>query len=447
MTNLTEVLVPDVGDFEDIPVIEVLVSPGDVVGAEDSLITLETDKASMDVPSPAAGRVKDLKLAVGDTVSQGTLILTLEPTGEAPPAEAPEPAPVQAPAQTPAQPDAPAPATPSAATAPGADSTIDDPRAPKGRPSPTATLAPEGDKSKRHAHATPGIRRYARELGVELERVTGTGRKGRILREDINGFVKGVINKPQSKGVESGIPPIPTVDFAKFGPVELRPLSRIARISGPHLHRAWLNVPHVTHHDEADITELEAFRKSLKDEAAKQGARITALTFIIKALVKTLQQFPGFNASLSADGENLVLKKYFNLGIAVDTPNGLMVPVLRDVDRKGIMELAVEIGEISAKAREGKLKSGDLQGGCMSVSSLGGIGGTAFTPIVNAPEVAILGVARARMTPVWNGSEFTPRLMLPLDLSYDHRVIDGAQGARFMAFLCTLLSDLKHLLL
>jgi pyruvate dehydrogenase E2 component (dihydrolipoamide acetyltransferase) len=430
---LRQVLVPDIGDFEDVPVIEIAVAPGDPVSPEDPLITLESDKATMDVPAPEAGVIKEIKVAVGDTVSAGTLIALMETSADAEPAPEQPAAPA---ARVVEQTPTPAPAPPAPSAAPG-------------RPSPTAGMSIAEPQARGSSHATPSIRRYARELGVELDRVRGTGRKGRILKDDVTRFVKGELSRPSGAGVEggAGIPPIPAVDFAKFGPVEIQALGRIKRIAGPHLHRAWLNVPHVTHHDEADVTEMEAFRRSLKDEAERQGVRVTALSFIMKALTTALRQFPNFNASLSADGESLVLKKYFNIGIAVDTPNGLVVPVIREVDGKGIFELGAELAEVSARAREGKLTPAEMQGGCMSVSSLGGIGGTAFTPIVTAPEVAILGVTRARMTPVWNGKEFAPRLMLPLDLSYDHRVIDGAEAARFVSFLAQVLGDVRRLLL
>ena len=316
------------------------------------------------------------------------------------------------------------------------------------RPPPVATVVDQ--KAFVSAHASPAVRRFARELGVDLSKVQGSGRKGRVTKEDVQGFVKqalhtrGTATAP-TRGV--GIPPIPEVDFSKFGPIEVQPLSRIKRKSGPHLHRVWLNVPMVTHHDEADITELEAFRKSLKDEAAKQGVRVTPLAFLLKASAAILRMHPHINASLAPDGESLVLKQYCHIGVAVDTPNGLVVPVIQNVDQKGILELAAELGEVSARARDGKLKPQDLQGGCFSISSLGGIGGTAFTPLVNAPEVAILGVTKARMSPVWNGTEFVPRLLLPLDLTYDHRVIDGAQAARIMVDLCMVVGDLRRLLL
>ncbi len=425
-----EVTVPDIGDFEDIPVIEINVAEGDHVRMEDPLLTLESDKATMDVPAPADGVVREILVHIGDTVSTGTPIIIMDPDAGAeavantpPPEPAPAPKPdVQAP------PPAPAPR----------------------KPSPTAALA-LSDGHKSGSHATPAVRRFARELGVDPALVTGTGRKGRVLKEDVQRYVKEALSAkaaPQAAAISGAvIPPIPEVDFSKFGEVEVRPLSRIQRVSGPHLHRAWLNVPHVTHHDEADVTGLEAFRKSLKDEAAARGVRVTSLAFIMKAMAATLAEFPTFNASLSGDGASLILKRYCNIGIAVDTPNGLVVPVFRDVARKSIFELAEEMGDVSARAREGKLKPDEMQGGCISISSLGGIGGIGFTPIVNAPEVAILGVSRARMQPVWDGNAFAPRLMLPLDLSYDHRVIDGAAAARFVVHLANLLTDVRRLLL
>ena len=437
MSRMEDILVPDIGDFQDVPVIEIAVSPGDSVVAEDSLVTLESDKATMDVPSPAAGIVKEMKVSLGDTVSQGSLILTLEVNDAD---TAPEPPEV-------AEQDA--PPSPTKATRPPADSVPAPPApAPAARPSPTASLPLSAGPPHSSSHATPSVRHFARELGVDLSRVRGTGRKGRVLRDDVTRFVKGELATGSAGGEPgSGIPPVPVVDFAKFGQVEIQALTRIQKISGEHLRRAWLNVPHVTHHDEADVTEMEAFRQSLKEQAARQGVRVTALSFIMKAVCAALAEFPTFNASLAADGENLVLKNYFHIGVAVDTPGGLVVPVIRDVDGKGIMALGAELAELSARAREGKLKPGEMQGGCMSVSSLGGIGGTAFTPIVNVPEVAILGVTRARMAPVWNGESFAPRLKLPLDLSYDHRVIDGAQAARFMSFLVGVLGDVRRLLL
>ena len=423
-----EVVVPDIGDFADIPIIEIVVSEGQKVHAEDPLLTLESDKATMDVPAPADGIVREILVRIGDNVSAGTPIVIMDPDG---PASAAPTTPAPEPLATPK------PAVPSPT------------RSRRPRPSPTATLqSNDSVRNTSRSHATPAIRRFARQLGVDASLITGTGRKGRIVKEDIQRFVKDALSSSGSaRQSGSGIPPIPEVDFSRFGAIETRPLSRIQRISGPHLHRSWLNVPHVTHHDEADITDLEAFRKSLKAEGDARGVRVTALAFIMKAVAGTLREFPTLNASLSPDGQSLILKHYYHLGIAVDTPNGLVVPVFRDVDQKSIFTLAEEMGEVSARAREGKLKPQEMQGGCMSISSLGGIGGTAFTPIVNAPEVAILGVSRARMQPVWDGSAFQPRLMMPLDLSYDHRVIDGAGAARFVAHLASVLGDLRRMLL
>ena len=492
MGTLTEVRVPDIGDFSDVPVIEVLVEAGDRVRPEDPLVTLESDKATMDVPSPVAGTIAEVALAVGDVVSEGALILTVEPAGTvsatstAPTSPAPSSAQAafadppetttDATAPTPAagssgssdavsalasfaddpggraspssslEPQASRPLDPPATVAPGGGTTVPDPRAPRGRPSPTASIAVE-PTSRPLSHATPAMRRYARELGVDLARVRGTGRKGRILREDISGFVKHALAAPPPAAAGGGIPPLPVVDFSKFGEIETRPLSRIKRISGPHLHRSWVNVPHVTNHEEADVTELEAFRQSIREEAKARGVRITLLAFVTRAVAATLVEYPTFNASLGPDGDTLVIKKYIHIGIAVDTPNGLMVPVLRDADRKGVYDLAREMAELGARAREGALKRDELQGGTFTISSLGGIGGTAFTPIINAPEVAILGLSRTRTTPVWNGTEFTPRLMLPLDLSWDHRVVDGAEAARFLAHLARSLGDMRRLLL
>ncbi len=448
--------VPDIGDFTDIPIIEIMVAAGDQVAAEDPLVILESDKATMDIPAPAAGTVAGIMVKVGDTVSMGSAILELAshetPTTTTPAVESAAAAETNTavPVIDAGQPKTSTPVDPPPAstykTHPGASAP--DPRVPAA--SPVQMLAPADTTTASFSHATPAVRYFARELGVDITTVIGTGRKGRILKQDVKNHIRQAMTTPAPApqappGV--GIPPIPEVDFSKFGPVEEHRLSRIKKISGPFLQRAWLNVPHVTHHDEVDITELEAFRKSLKDEAAKRNVRITALTFILKAVAKSLAAFPTVNSSLSPDGASLILKHYFHIGIAVDTPNGLVVPVLRDVDQKGIFDLAAEMSAISVLAREGKLKPDQMQGGCMSISSLGGIGGRAFTPIVNAPEVAILGVTRATMQPVWNGNEFVPRLMLPLDLSYDHRVIDGAEAARFVAYLCTILGDLRRLLL
>lgn len=433
MSNFIEVKVPDIGDFKNIPVIEVLVRPGDSVGKEAPLVTLESDKATMEVPAPAAGVVKEIRVKVGDKVSEGSLVLVLESAGEGAAGKAAaSQKPVPAAAPQPAPPAAPAPATPSAAPRPAA--------------APIAT----GDMTGfGQAHASPSVRRFARELGVNLARVKGTGPKERVLKEDVQSFVKGELSRP--RGAEGGaglnLLPLPQVDFAKFGAITTQPLSRIRKLSGANLHRNWVTIPHVTQNDEADITELEEFRKIQTEEAKKQGIRFTILCFLLKAVVVALKQHPEFNASLSADGESLVLKQYFHVGIAVDTPNGLVVPVIRDVDKKGLMELARELGEVSARMRAGKIAPADLQGGCFSISSLGGLGGAHFTPIINAPEVAILGVGKSAMRPVWNGKAFEPRLMLPLSVSYDHRVIDGAQGARFVSFLSSVLTDIRRLVL
>lgn len=434
--RIEEVTVPDIGDFKDVPVIEVMVRPGDPVNAEDPLITLESDKASMDVPAPRAGTVKELYLSVGDKVSEGSRILTLEVAGE--PAAAPERE--QRPAPTAAQPEEqPAPEereTPQ----PGA--------APEARPSPTAAIPLAEEIIEAKSHATPTVRRLARELGVDLARVKGTGRKGRILKEDLKRFVKETMKAPVAAGPGAfTLPEMPAVDFSKFGRIETRPLGRIKRLTAVNVHRSWLHVPHVTQHDEADITELEAFRKAQGEEAKQRGVRLTLLAFLMKASVSALKTYPTFNASLDPSGENLIIKQYYHLGIAVDTAEGLVVPVVRDVDQKGIYTLAEELGVVSKKARERKLSPADMQGACFTISSLGGIGGTAFTPIVNAPEVAILGVSRAAMKPVYRGGEFAARLMLPLALSYDHRVIDGAEAARFTTHLREVLSDIRRLLL
>jgi pyruvate dehydrogenase E2 component (dihydrolipoamide acetyltransferase) len=444
--SIVEVKVPDIGDFKNIPVIEVLVKPGDSVNKEAPLVTLESDKATMEVPSPAAGVVKELKVKVGDKVSEGSVVLTLEPgDGAAVKPAAAKPAP--APAQQPAPRAAPAPAsTPASQPAP--------PR-PAPAPSPSPPLGKGGmeggvdEAGFARAHASPSVRHFARELGVDLARVKGSGPKERVLKEDVQNYVKNELSRPRGAEGGSGLKllPLPQVDFAKFGPVTTQPLSRIKKLAGANLHRNWVTIPHVTQNDEADITELEEFRKVQTEEAKKQGIRFTILCFLLKAVVVALRQHPEFNASLSADGESLVLKQYFHVGVAVDTPNGLVVPVIRDVDKKGLMELARELGEVSARMRAGKISPADLQGGCFSISSLGGLGGSHFTPIINAPEVAILGVGKSAMRPVWNGSAFGPRQMLPLSISYDHRVIDGAQGARFIAFLSSVLTDIRRLVL
>jgi len=429
-----EVKVPDIGDFTDVPVIEVLVKPGDSVALEDSLVTLESDKATMDVPSPAAGTVKEVHVKVGDKLSQGSLVLLLDAAGGG----AAKPAPAAPPASATA-------AAPAAAAAPVARA------AP--RPAPVAPAAPVDAEALKGAHASPSVRKFARELGVDVSKVTGTGPKGRILQDDVQAFVKKVMSgqgAPAGGGAITGggalnLLPWPQVDFAKFGAVESKPLSRIKKLSGANLARNWVMIPHVTQFDEADITELEALRVRLNKENEKAGIKLTMLAFLIKASVSALKKFPDFNASL--DGENLVYKQYFHIGFAADTPNGLVVPVLKNADQKGVLQIAKEMGELSAKARDGKLGPADMQGGCFSISSLGGIGGTAFTPIINAPEVAILGVSKSATKPVWDGKAFAPRMMLPLSLSYDHRVIDGAAAARFTAYLAMLLGDLRRAVL
>jgi pyruvate dehydrogenase E2 component (dihydrolipoamide acetyltransferase) len=450
MAELREVQVPDIGDFDQVAVTEVLVKPGDRIEVEAPLITLESDKATMDVPSPWAGTVKEVRLAAGAKVGKGAPILTLE-VDEA--AEKPSPAP---PAPTPEQPAAPPP-VPEKAPSPGPPTPEQPPRAPERAPppppqprQPPQPPQPIDEAAFAKAYASPAVRRFARELGVDLGRLRGTGRAGRIVREDVQGFVKAAMSGGSGGAGAAGgfaLPEMPRIDFAKFGEIEERPLGRIKLLTAKNVHRSWLHVPHVTQHDEADITELEAFRKEHAEEAQAQGFKLTPLVFIMKACVAALRAHPEVNSSLSPSGDSLILKKYFHIGIAVDTPEGLVVPVVRDVDRKGIFDLARELAEVSARARGKKLKLDDLQGGCFTISSLGGIGGTAFTPIVNAPEVAILGVSKSRQRPVWSGSEFAPRLMLPLSLSYDHRVIDGAQAARFTTVLCETLADLRKILL
>jgi pyruvate dehydrogenase E2 component (dihydrolipoamide acetyltransferase) len=429
----TPVEVPDIGDFADVPIIEVHVSPGDPVNPDDPLVTLESDKATMDVPAPAAGAVAEVLVKVGDRVSKGTRILMLRagdgaltPPPDLVDQQEPEPSQISEVADA-------AAASVAAVPAP----------APAGVPPAGAAVAGQ-------AHAGPAVRRLARELGVQLAAVQGSGPKGRITKEDLLAVVRGPAAGPAAApaaATGAGIPEIPAQDYSKFGPVDVRPLSRIKKVSGPFLHRSWLNVPHVTHDDEADITELDAYRRELDTAAKADGYRVTLLAFLVKASVSALRQFPEVNSSLSADKDSLVLKNYYNIGIAVDTPDGLVVPVVKDADRKGIVELSKEFGAISARAREGKLSPADMQGGTFTISSLGGIGGTGFTPIVNAPEVAILGVVRSKTTPVWNGSEFVPRLMLPVSLSYDHRVIDGALAARFTRHLCSVLEDVRRLIL
>ncbi|EHK9124269.1 pyruvate dehydrogenase complex dihydrolipoyllysine-residue acetyltransferase [Vibrio parahaemolyticus] len=427
-----EVNVPDIGG-DEVEVTEIMVAVGDTVEEEQSLITVEGDKASMEVPAPFAGTVKEIKIAAGDKVSTGSLIMVFEVAGAAP-----------APAAAPAQ--AAAPAAPAAAPAPKAEA-----------PAAAAPAAGDFQDNDEYAHASPVVRRLAREFGVNLSKVKGSGRKSRILKEDVQNYVKEALKRLESgaaasgkgDGAALGLLPWPKVDFSKFGETEVQPLSRIKKISGANLHRNWVMIPHVTQWDNADITALEAFRKEQNAIEAKKdtGMKITPLVFIMKAAAKALEAFPAFNSSLSEDGESLILKKYVNIGIAVDTPNGLVVPVFKDVNKKGIYELSEELMAVSKKARAGKLTAADMQGGCFTISSLGGIGGTAFTPIVNAPEVGILGVSKSEMKPVWNGKEFEPRLQLPLSLSYDHRVIDGAEGARFITYLNSCLSDIRRLVL
>ncbi len=469
MPAATEVSVPDLGDFADVPVIEIHVAPGDVVSDEDPLITLESDKATMDIPSPASGTVRELRVKVGDLVSLGSPILLLDTAGtqaepptlteqqEPPAAAAAAPMAAAAPAAAvAAAPPAAAvaaapPAAAVAAAPPAAAVAAAPPAAPAAEGGPPVTADQAGPPADFDGvHAGPGVRRLARELGLDLAALSGTGPKGRITKEDVIAGIRGPAAPPPQAApaaAGSGIPEVPAQDFSKFGPVEIRPLSRIQRLSGPALHRSWLNVPHVTQNDEADITDLDAYRRELDAAAKADGYRVTLLAFLMKASVSALREFPKFNSSLTPEKDALIYKSYYHLGVAVDTPEGLVVPVIRDVDRKGIRELSQELGAVSAKARDGKLAMADLQGACFTISSLGGIGGTSFTPIVNAPEVAILGVVRSRTAPVWDGTAFVPRLMLPVSLSYDHRVIDGALAARFARYLCHLLEDVRRLVL
>ncbi len=429
--SLIELKVPDIGNVADVEIIEVLIQAGDVVKLEQTLVVMESDKASMDLPSPAAGKIREVMVKVGDTVSEGSLIAILEASEQAP----------QQAGETEQQP--PQNTEASAETPEVTEAKPEDSRA---QTATTKTITAT-DSSSAVTYAAPSVRRFARELGVDINRIgSGSGRKGRILKDDIKKFVKQVL-QTGSPATQTGIPAIPGVDFSVFGEIEKRPLNKIKRLTAQGMTRAWLNIPMVTQHNEADITEMEAFRKTLNTEQTANGLKITPLVFIIKALLAAMKQYPQFNTSLSADGNELIYKNYFNIGIAVDTPNGLVVPVIKNADQKSIFTLSKEMSKISQKARNGKLMPADMQGGCMTISSLGGIGGSAFTPIVNAPEVAILGVSRATMKPVWNGSEFTPRLMLPLDLTYDHRVIDGAYGARFTVALADYLSDIRRLLL
>ena len=416
------IYIPDIGDFKDVEVVEVLVSAGDTIAAEDALLTLETDKATMEIPAPCDGAIQTLEIRVGDRVNQGDLIGVVQAlaTSDSAPAEEPEavrPPPVR-----------------QSTTASSTSSTEPLPATPDGQAKP---------------HAAPGVRRFARELGVMLHQVTGTGRKGRILKSDVQSHVKQALASQSKTAADRpfSLPVAPEIDYSQWGEVEHKPLSRIKKISGKHLHQAWLGIPHVTQFDEADITELEAFRKTQKKVAEKQDIKLTFMPFLMKALAVALGRYPQFNASLSADGSELIYKQYCHLGVAVDTPKGLMVPVVRDVDQKGVFDLARDLMMISDKARGGALAVQDMQGGCLSISSLGGIGGTQFTPIVNSPEVAILGVSRAAMQPRWDGETFVPRLVMPFSLSYDHRVIDGAEGVRFTTYLASLLSDIRQLVL
>ena len=433
--TIKEIVVPDIGDFDSVEVIEVLVAEGDTVEVEDSLITVESDKASMEIPSSESGKIVKLKVNIGDNISEGSVIVMMEVSDTpATSAEKPKEAPAEKKVEHAHEQMAPAKSTP-AKTSPG--------KLPSDKISPTANID-EVRFSK--AYASPSVRKFARELGVDLGNVEGTSRKGRINREDVKGFIKKAMTSNQNGGMSLGLKPAPEVDFSQWGGIESEALSKINKLTGQHVHRSWVTIPHVTQFDEADITEMEAFRKQMGKEMEKEGIKITPLAFIVWAVVASLKAFPRFNSSLDVTGENLIIKKYFNIGVAVDTPNGLVVPVIREADQKSLVEISQEIRELAIKARDKKLKPSDMQGGCFTISSLGGIGGTRFTPIVNAPEVAILGVSRSKMEPVWNGSEFEPRLILPLSLSYDHRVIDGADGARFTTHLSKMLSDIRRMM-
>ena len=429
-TAATEVKVPDIGDFKDVPIIDIHVKVGDAINAEDPLITLESDKATLDVPAPSAGAILQVLVKVGDRVSEGSPIVLLGGNEEGAMQQPTSLLSQQEPATAAA-----APPTPAAAPTPAATA-------------PAVSVGAQTDFSG--VHAGPSVRRIAREMGVDLTKLTGTGEKGRVSKDDIMAFLRGPAPAPAGAPAAAGgagIPEIPAQDFSKFGPIETKPLPRIKRLSGPFLHRSWLNVPHVTHNDEADITETDAYRKELDTAGKEKGYRVTLLAFLIKASVSALKQHPEFNASLSPEKDALIYKRYYNIGVAVDTPDGLVVPIIKDADRKGIIEISQDLGAISKKARDGKLSPTDMAGGSFTISSLGGIGGTAFTPIVNAPEVAILGVMRSKMAPVWDGNEFKPRLMLPVCMSYDHRVIDGALAARFTRNLCHVLVDVRRILL
>lgn len=439
--SLIEIKVPDIGDFKEVEVIEILVKVGDTVKAEQSLITVESDKASMEIPSSHAGVVKELKIKLGDKVAEGSLVLMLEASAN-PSANASASAAAPAAASVPA-------------SAPAAASTSVAVTAPEVKAAPSVPTSSDTPVQHGKSHASPSIRKFARELGVDLAQVQGSGPKGRVVLEDVQGFVKGVMRGAVSAspaasgngGLGMSLLPWPSLDFSKFGSTELLPLSRIKKISGPNLHRNWVMIPHVTQFEEADVTDLEEFRKQSNDALAKTGVKLTMLAFVIKASVAALKKFPAFNASLDAAGENLILKHYYHIGFAADTPNGLVVPVIKNADQKGIAEIAKEMAELSAQAREGKLKPADMQGASFTISSLGGIGGTAFTPIINAPEVAILGLSKSSIKPQWDGKQFVPKLMMPLSLSYDHRVIDGAMGARFAGYLAEVLADMRRTLL
>lgn len=445
--SIKEVVVPDIGNFENVEIIEIMASVGDTLAADDPIMTVESDKAAMDIPAPFAGTVKELRIKVGDKVSAGSPVLLLDTAGAAEEKPVPAAAAPVVKSFVPPAAETVAAVPPPTHPVPEAPATI----APKHRPDPVAAHAEFAEG--RPAHASPAVRRFARELGADLTRMKGSGPRGRITQSDVQAWVKGELAKPRSEGMGGAagiaIPPAPTIDFSQFGTTDTQPLSRIKKLSGANLHRNWVTAPHVTQFDEADITDLEDFRKSMLDEAAKRGIKLTLLAFLMKAVVNALRTFPSFNASLAADGENLVLKQYFHVGFACDTPDGLVVPVIRDVNKKDVLDIAKELAELSELARERKLKVDAMQGGCFTISSLGGIGGTAFTPIINCPEVAILGVSRADFKPVWNKATktFEPRLMLPLSLSYDHRVIDGADGARFTSHLRAMLSDVRRLLL
>ena len=450
-TDVVSVEVPDIGDFEDVPVIEILVSPGDTVETDDPLLTLESDKATMDVPAPFAGTIKDIQVSVGDRVSQGRALLTMEQSGSAA-GQSEASAAASDGAATEAQaPDAVESAVEAEeASAPAAESgpaPADSEPAPADSEPAPANPEPAPEESNGAVYASPSVRRLARERGIDLHEVHGSGRKGRITREDVEQFESKGPEPASPAGPDLGLDLAPErkIDFEKFGPIERVERSRIQRIAAPHLARSWVTIPHVTQNDDADITELEAWRRRLNEENAREGVKVTMVSFLVVASVATLKAFPNFNSSL--DGEDLILKHYYNIGFAADTPGGLVVPVIKDADKKGLLDIARELTELSGKAREGKLAPGDIQGASFTISSLGGIGGTSFTPIINSPEVAILGASRSAMKPVWNGSEFEPRLMLPLSLSYDHRVIDGAAAARFVVHLAGVLSDLRRALL